>query len=248
MRKFIFILTMLFALSVSAQDRKAEYDKGSFAYYVQHFPRKKSTTVKAWDGTILKNRSLGVLDIDVPQYQQCADAIIRLHAEWLYKQKRYRDIHYNFTNGFKCDFVHWANGYRVKVKGNKTSWYRVTNKKDYSYQNFKKYLEQVFYYAGTISLSKELSECNYMPNIGDVFVISGEHAVIIVDKIYHNNRPYYLFAQSWIPAQNIEIISGYNKRIPNYKGYTTFGCDDRVVISGYTFMPHLHLKHFLICK
>lgn len=241
MRTLFLALTMCFAISMQAQDIREKYDSNSFAYFVQHFPKKKSKVVRAWNGTVLSNTSLGVFDIDVPQYQQCADAVIRLHAEWLFSQKRYRDIHYNFTNGFKCDFIHWAEGYRINVNGNKTSWYRSA-KRDYSYKNFKKYLEQVFYYAGTISLSKELRECNHMPDVGDVFVISGEHAVIIIDKIYHNNIPYYLFAQSWIPAQNIEIVSGYNKRIPNYKRYVTFGCDDWIVISGYSFNPHLHLK------
>lgn len=204
------------------------YDSTSFAYFLQHFPRKKDNTVRTWNGEVLHKSQFGVLDIDVPQYQQCADAIIRLHAEWLYSQRRYNDISYHFTNGFKCDFVKWARGYRIRVNGNRTSWYRKYQKEDYSYSNFKSYLNQVFYYAGTASLWQydlvsthiNMDELDNL-NIGDIILYPGSpgHAVIIIDKIIHKGTSYYLFAQSFIPAQNIEIISNDNPDIPHCNGY-----------------------------
>lgn len=231
---------------VVVNDSIPQYDLSSFSYYIQHFPRKSTNEVRYWNGELKSTTSLGVLDIDVTQYQQCADAIIRLHAEWLYANKQYSKIHYNFTNGFNCDFEHWANGYRVRVNGNNTSWYKRYDTVDYSYGNFRSYLETVFLYAGTASLAQELTNDtrafrNGQIEVGDVFVIGGYpgHAVIIVDKIIHNGTPYYQFAQSWMPAQDIEIVPATNPNAPNYNGYTPINntwCDGILEISGYVFM------------
>jgi len=230
---------------------RAKYAPKSFAHFLQHFPRKARKEVKTWDGKTLSTTSLGVLDIDVPEFQQCADAVIRLHAEWLYKQGRFSDIHYNFTNGFNCDFTHWAHGWRVRVNGNNVSWYRDSDEENYSYDNFKKYIKQVFYYAGTISISEEMEPVrDGKAEVGDAFVIAGSpgHAVIVVDKIVVRDIPYYLFAQSWTPAQDIEIISGKNSASDtHYKEYVGWRNEEEEInISGYTFTPKKHLRRWRV--
>ncbi len=236
-------------------DSIAQYDPSSFSYFVQHFPRKATKEVRYWNGEMKSDTSLGVLDIDVTQNQQCADAIIRLHAEWQYKNKKYADIHYNFTSGFTCDFEHWANGYRVRVNGNNVSWYRQYDTADYSYENFRSYLETVFLYAGTASLAQELKYDRNATRdgkieVGDVFVIGGYpgHAVIVVDKIIHDGIAYYQFAQSWMPAQDIEIVRASNPNVPNYKDYTAINndwCDGHFEVSGYRFIPQMHHRTWL---
>jgi hypothetical protein len=124
------------------------------------------------------------LPIGSKDLHQCADAIMRLRAEYLYYQKRYDDIHFNFTNGMRVDFNKWMQGYRIKVVGNKTSWIK---KSSYSsnYDTFWEYMETIFMYAGTSSLSKELkTKANSLLEIGDIFIKGGfpGHAVIVVDK------------------------------------------------------------------
>ena len=60
--------------------------------------------------------------------------------------------------------------------------------KDYSYKTFRKYLNMVFMYAGTASLSKELRTVPYTSlQAGDVFIKGGSpgHAVIVVDVAIH---------------------------------------------------------------
>lgn len=60
--------------------------------------------------------------------------------------------------------------------------------KDYSYKTFRNYLNMVFTYAGTASLSKELLTIPYMSlQPGDVFIKGGSpgHAVIVVDVAIH---------------------------------------------------------------
>ena len=52
--------------------------------YIKYFPRKSSTVVRDYKGNILKTHSLGVLDVRINSVQQCADAAIRLRAEYFY--------------------------------------------------------------------------------------------------------------------------------------------------------------------
>jgi len=64
--------------------------------------------------------------------QQCADAAIRLIAEYLYSKKDYHALHFNFTSGFNCDFIHFAEGYRYQQNG---TWKKL-GPKSYSRDTF----------------------------------------------------------------------------------------------------------------
>jgi secreted PhoX family phosphatase len=150
------------------------------------------------------------MEIGTSDLQQCADAVMRLRAEYLWHEKKYEEIHFNFTNGMRVDYSKWAQGYRIKVNGNNTSWYKATGE-DYSYQTFRKYMNQIFMYAGTASLSKELKSISLSDlQVGDVFIIGGHpgHAMIVVDMAedYMGNKA-ILVAQSYMPAQDIHIVT-----------------------------------------
>lgn len=197
-------------------------DTNSFAYYLRHLPLKpEGTPVRLYDGEISAQNgaAYAVLDIDTgdKDLQQCADAIIRLLAEWLYGQKRYNDIKFHLTNGWLCEYKRWAEGERVSVVNNKTSWYRATNTTDYSYPTFRKYLDFIFNYAGTLSLSKELKQVSHAWDlaVGDVFVKGGSpgHAMIVVDIAYNVERKdrIFLVAESYMPAQDIHILKNTNR-------------------------------------
>ena len=191
-------------------------DTTSFAYYLRHLPLKpKGTPVRYYNGEISGLNELAYAVIDgfdtgTEDIQQCADAIIRLRAEWLYKHQRYDDIAFHFTNGWLCDYKHWAEGYRVAVKGNHTSWYQAKSR-DYSYKTFRKYLDMVFNYAGTLSLSKELKPVKLQDmQIGDVFIIGGSpgHAILVIDVAENpkTGDKSFVVAESYMPAQDIHIL------------------------------------------
>ena len=155
------------------------------------------------------------MEIGTSDLQQCADAVMRLRAEYLWNNKRYADIHFNFTNGFRADYSKWAEGYRISVTGNKVSWYKATGA-DYGYRTFRKYLNVVFSYAGTASLAKELSKVTLADaQIGDVFIVGGHpgHAMTIVDMAADSRgRRAILVAQSYMPAQDIHIVTNLDDR------------------------------------
>jgi hypothetical protein len=195
-------------------------EKGSFADWLRHLPLKPGTPeVKLYNGELKYNQSaqFAVLDIDVGKedLQQCADAVMRLKAEYHFSKKENNKIHFKFTSGDVAEYSKWVEGYRAVVKNNKVSWVK-SGKQDYSYKNFKAYLRQVFMYAGTSSLSKEMLpiELKQM-RAGDVFIHGGfpGHAVIVLDMVENkiNEKKLFLIAQSYMPAQDIHILKNPNE-------------------------------------
>jgi hypothetical protein len=187
--------------------------KNSFAEFLRNLPLKPSgTLVKYYNGSTKSNNDVYGAVIDLPignkDLHQCADAVMRLRADYFYGQKQYDKIHFNFTNGFKFDYNKWRQGYRVAVKGNKTNWVKTAKPSD-SEQDYWKYLEMVFNYAGTASLAKEMNAIETSEiQIGDVFIKGGfpGHAVIVVDMATNGNKKVFLLAQSYMPAQELQIL------------------------------------------
>lgn len=198
-------------------------DKKTFANYLQNLPLKRDgSQVKYYNGTIkeVANVYAGVVDMDIGKrdLQQCADAIMRLRGEYLWHQKEYDKIHFDFTNGFQVDYSKWIEGYRMRIKGNKTTWYKSKSPSN-TYQDFRNYMNLIFAYAGTLSLSKELPSVAFENmEIGDIFIQGGSpgHAVIVVDMAEHpaTGEQLFLLAQSYMPAQDIQILQNpMNKTI-----------------------------------
>lgn len=195
---------------------RIEVEKESFGGYLRTLPlRPQGAKVHYFDGAEKWNRKAycAVVDLEIGKrdLQQCVDAVIRLRAEFLYQRKAYDKIHFKFTNGFRAGYIKWAEGYRVSVKGNQVTWYKA-KEKDYSYATFRAYLDIVFAYAGTLSLSKELKSVPMTSmQIGDVLIQGGApgHAVIVVDMAIHQTtgQKLYLLAQSYMPAQDIQVLT-----------------------------------------
>jgi hypothetical protein len=199
---------------------RVEVTAESFANWLRNLPlKKKGTLVYLYDGRKKGNQGahFAVIDIDTGtrDLQQCADAIIRLRAEYLYARGLYSSIHFNFTSGDEAPFTTWAAGYRPKVNGNRVQWIKNAGQ-DSSYRNFRRYLTTVSVYAGTYSLSKELKPRNdiHKMSIGDVFIEPGfpGHAVIVVDMAENkeNYKKVFLLAQSFMPAQDIHVLKNPN--------------------------------------
>lgn len=194
--------------------------KNSFEHYLQNFPLKPNgSKVYLHNGSPKYTQAyhLAVLDIDTGKrdLQQCADAVMRLRSEYLFEQERHDEIQFHFTNGFLAKYSRWKSGERISVKENTVKWY-AGGIDDSSHQSFRKYMDMVFSYAGTLSLNKELSRTPLEDlNIGDVFIQGGSpgHAVIVVDAAIHDlsGEKIFLIAQSYMPAQDIHIIHKNNK-------------------------------------
>ncbi len=201
---------------------RLESEEDSFAYYLQNLPLKpEGAKVKYYDGREkMRDVYLAVVDFSLGErdLQQCADAVIRLRAEYLYAMERFDEIHFNFVSGFNAEFSKWADGKGISVSGSEVSWNTNSNNNS-SYESFQKYLDIVYAYASTLSLEKELVE-KPLPDlaIGDVFIQGGSpgHCVIVVDMAVKENtgEKIFMLAQSYMPAQDIQILEGDSEGSP----------------------------------
>lgn len=199
---------------------RAPQPSNSFAAWLRQLPLKhEGAQVMLYNG-YPKNKPWvehAVIDIDTgtQDLQQCADAVMRLRAEYLYSQNAHDSIHFNFTSGDKASYQKWQSGYRPVVKGNKVSW-KNGSKPDSGYAEFRRYLNSVFMYAGTYSLSRELQKQTQLDNIqaGNVFIKGGfpGHAVMVVDTAEDpaTGERLFLLSQSYMPAQDMHILQNPN--------------------------------------
>jgi hypothetical protein len=188
--------------------------KNSFGNYLQNLSLRNENIVYLHNGNKKDNQDaqFAVIDINIGKKNlvQCADAVMLLRAEYLFAQKRFEEIKFHFSNGFLCEYSKWQQGYRIQVQGNNVSWVKKTTL-DISYEAFKKYLEIIYSYAGTLSLPKDNQPQNLEKlQIGDIFLKSGSpgHAVIVVDMAQNpiSKQKIFLLAQSYMPAQDIHIL------------------------------------------
>ena len=162
------------------------------------------------DGTPKGNQRThaAVIDIDVGRrdLQQCADAVIRLRAEYLRFARRDRDVCFRFTNGEPAAWPRWVDGFRPVIEGNRVTWGKAA-KPASGYAAFRDYLTAVFRYAGTASLERELKPVDRVEP-GDVFIEGGfpGHAVIAVDVAESPAGRAVLLAQSYMPAQQVHVL------------------------------------------
>lgn len=188
----------------------------SFAEWLQNLPLKPAgTIVYLYNGERKGNQRahFAVVDIDPGKrdLQQCADAVMRLRAEYLRACGSSAAISFNFTSGDAASYEKWQQGYRPQIQGNAVSW-RKTAAPDADYAGFRQYLETVFTYAGTWSLSKEMIAVPVTDSLqaGDVFIRGGfpGHAVIVVAVAANpdTGEKRFLLAQSYMPAQDIHIL------------------------------------------
>lgn len=226
------------------------FDKESFASWLQHIPLNASNIVYLFNGEkkYNQNAQYKVLDIDVgdKDLQQCADAVMRLRAEYLYSSNQYDKIHFNYTNGINIPFSKWSSGYYPSLKGNKVVWTASANNK--SYKSFKKYMLNIFMYAGTASLEKEMKSISLSEiEPGDVLIKGGfpGHAVTVIDVVVNKetNDKAFLIAQSYMPAQSIHILKNPNNNELS-PWYSTNEIKDVINTPEWTFYSN-QLKRFV---
>jgi len=229
--------------------KRISHPTGSFASYLQQLPlQADGSRVRYYNGAEKSPNQvyLAVVDMDIGKrdLQQCADAIMRLRGEYLFAQQRFDDIRFNFTNGFDMTFAKWRQGYRVKIRGNSVTWVKSKTPSS-SYAQFRSYMNMVFAYAGTLSLAKELNPVSIEEiQVGDVLIQGGSpgHAVIVVDMVINEmGEKRYLLAQSYMPAQDIQILQN-----PNEDGVTpwfTLPSGTRLPTPEWNFTIH-DLKRF----
>ena len=192
-------------------------NENTWQHFIQNQALEKyGSPILRYDGTRISDQihHVGTLKYDVGEkdLQQCADALIRLRAEYLFGQKRYSEIGFNFTSGDHFSWKSYTEGIRPLINGNSVKFIkRAPENMLNSYSDFRQYLDIIYNYAGTISLSKELKDgqSNTELNIGDLIITPGSpgHTVMIADKISKGKDKRYALIEGFTPAQTIHILS-----------------------------------------
>ncbi len=166
---------------------------GSFGDWLRRLPLlPRDSPVRLYDGTRKPRQDVheAVIDIDVGHrdLQQCADAVMRLRAEYLFAAGRFDEIRFHPQPG-AARAIEWTGGAR------RDGWDR--------------FLVRLFAAAGSASLDAELPRARGAPLPGDVLIQGGYpgHAVLILDVAADaSGHRYLLLGQSYMPAQQIHVL------------------------------------------
>jgi hypothetical protein len=187
------------------------YPSNSWQYFLQHLPIKEGPILD-YHGNKLSNqvKHVAIINYDVgtTDLQQCADALMRLRAEYLFSQKRFSEIGFHFTSGDYYSWNAYCKGQRPAVRGNKVSFIHSVPS-EYTHASLRKYLDIVYTYAGTISLNKELKPASRF-DIGTIVITPGSpgHCFIIIDKAKDKNgKELFKLAEGYTPAQSIYVLN-----------------------------------------
>ncbi len=164
----------------------------SYGQWLRNLPLKKDKTVYLFDGRKKDNQEaqFAVLDISVgpKDLQQCADAVMRMRAEYFYNQRAFEKILFYDNEGHAYPF-----------------------EPPFNREHFIRYLDRVFGMCGSASLSKQLNKVKDFNEImpGDVLIRGGfpGHAATVMDVAEGaDGKKLYLLSQSYMPAQDIHLL------------------------------------------
>jgi hypothetical protein len=148
------------------------------------------------------------IDVGTADLQQCVDAVVRLHAEWLWSTGR-RDMNYRAASGLELPYERFARGDRIVMSKSRVRWAPI-GRATSDHGGFRRYLDTVFAWANTVSVERRALRVDPADvRVGDFFVQPGNpgHAVMIWDMAQaRDGRLVALLGQSYMPAQSLQVL------------------------------------------
>ena len=176
---------------------RLEYEKGSYAEYVRNQPLEPhGTKLYEYDGKLAENQTwfAAIIKTDFHEkgWLQCADCVIKLVSDYLYKNGRKNEIVFDLASGERMAYSKWTGSYS-------------------------KYMTEVYYAANTLSLmnqkeSKKMSLDKIFP--GAYLIMAKDkkheygHAVYVIDvaKNPKTGEIAFLLAQGSTPSQSMNVF------------------------------------------
>lgn len=209
--------------------KRVQVSNDSFGKYLRDFKLREYTTKPlAYDTaakTLANNDSapaVSVLDMDLinkSNLQEAANSVIRLYAEFLYKQGRFDDIAFNLltTPAFRLDFRTWSEGGRLIEEGNSITWCKEHGEhckhRDVDtgteYGVFKYYMQNVMLHSNISSLPSNMKSVSMNEvTVGDIIVYADSKIPDIIVDMAENadGSKLLLIARGGNPASEIFIV------------------------------------------
>lgn len=95
-------------------------ERNFFGAWLRKINLKKDERIYLFNGKLRDDQSTHFAVLDIPvgdkDLQQCADAIMRLRAEYFFNQGSVDSIHFKATDGTDLSFAKWMKGERYRLK------------------------------------------------------------------------------------------------------------------------------------
>jgi hypothetical protein len=245
------VRTIADSVAVPAGFRRVAVAPGSFAEWLRDLPLKPAgSEVALHDGRPVADHGTvaAVVDVDVGRsdLQQCADAVMRLRAEYLFSRRLTGLIGFELYPGGRYRFDAYAEGLTPTLAGDRIAW-QSGPPQDLTHASLRRWLDIVYAFASTRTLAHELQPVGPMGDaaIGDVFIHPGApgHAVIIIDLAVDpaDDRTLALLAQSSTPARDVHVLR--NTVEPGLGAWFALAAGRPLVTPGRVFAPE-ELRRF----
>jgi Domain of unknown function (4846) len=152
------------------------------------------------------------IDVGAGDLQQSADAIVRLHAEWLWASDQSDALSYRSASKLDMPFSRWAKGQRLIASGPNVFWVVKTKPRAPTYDDFRQYIDAVMLWSNNVSLATRAHHLDDPAQLtaGDFFLQSrGKgHAILVLDIAQKptGERVALLGQALQNPAQSIHVM------------------------------------------
>lgn len=152
------------------------------------------------------------IDVGAGDLQQSADAVVRLHGEWLWSNDQLGAIGYRSSTKLDMPFSRWAKGQRLLASGPNVFWVVKTKPREPTYNDFRQYIDAVMLWSNNVSLATRAKHVADPAELtaGDFFLQSrGKgHAILVLDVAQKptGERVALLGQALQNPAQSIHVM------------------------------------------
>lgn len=216
----VFDLPLPHVVAINNIKINQQTDSSSWIYFLQHLPEKDGPVLNYKGQPVVdqeKHFSILTYDVGTQDLQQCADALMRLRAEYLFNQNRQDEIGFHFVSGQFYQFTDYCKGLKPIPKGRSVQF--VTGAPAArTHQSLRHYLDIVYTYASTISLAGELKNTDEFEP-GTVIISPGSpgHCFIITDEATASDgKKLYKLVEGYTPAQSIYVLRNVSEPALSY--------------------------------
>jgi hypothetical protein len=197
---------------------RVKVEPGSFAEWLRSLPMApEGTPAKTFDGREAlaadDDYLAGVVAIDIgsSDLQQSSDVIVRLHAEYLWSRGERDKISYLSATKLNMPLTRWEKGQRLIPNGANVFWAVKSKPAAVSHAEFRKYLDAVFNWANSTSLSPRSAPVSDPKQLvaGDFFLQSESpnHVAVVLDIAEKpSGERVALLGQARNPSESIHVV------------------------------------------